>query len=517
MGRKVCLVSAEPLAIEMRGIVKRFPGVLANDHISLQVRQGKIHALLGENGAGKSTLMNILVGLYRPDTGEVYINGTAVHFSSPRDAIQHGLGMVHQHFMLVPTKTVAENMILGQRKPRFLINHREIEEEIADLSKQYGLAVDPRAYIWQLSVGEQQRVEVLKMLYQGAKILILDEPTAVLTPQEVEALFATLKNMVRSDHIVIFISHKLDEVIAIADRVTVLRRGKVVDSIEIADTSKADLARRMVGREVIFRIDKKPADPTDVTISVKGVSCENDRGLPALRNLSLSVRSGEILGLAGVAGNGQTELAEVINGLRPTTQGKVTICGKDLTDQPPALIIDAGVAYIPADRTGVGSAPGLSCSDNLIIKSYRNPPISNRWSLNKQKIRENAEQLIEKFDVQTPDVDTPSRMLSGGNLQKLILAREFSQDPNVIVAIYPSRGLDVGATENVHRLLIEERDQGSAILLISEDLDELLSLTDRLAVIYEGEIVGEVPPEDERVEEIGLLMAGAKLDVDHAH
>ena len=510
-------MSAESFAIDMRGIVKRFPGVLANDHIDLQVQTGEIHALLGENGAGKSTLMNILDGLYRPDSGEVFINGEPVNFSSPKDAIGHGIGMVHQHFMLVPTKTVAENMILGQGRPRFLINHREIEDEIADLSQQYGLAVDPRAYVWQLSVGEQQRVEVLKMLYHGAKILIMDEPTAVLTPQEVESLFATLRSMASSGHTVIFISHKLDEVIAIADRVTVLRRGKVVDAVEIAETSKADLARRMVGREVIFRIDKEPASPQEVILGIDKVSCENDRGLPALRELSLEVRSGEILGLAGVAGNGQTELAEIINGLRPTTGGTVMISGADFTDQAPTSIIDEGVAYIPADRTGVGSAPGLSCSDNLIIKSYRNPPIGNRWSLNQRKIKDHAEELIQKFDVQTPDIDTPSRMLSGGNLQKLILAREFSQNPNVIVAIYPTRGLDVGATENVHRLLIEERDRGSGILLISEDLDELLSLSDRLAVIYEGKIVGEVPPDDERVDEIGLLMAGTKQEVEHAN
>jgi simple sugar transport system ATP-binding protein len=500
------------LAVEMRGIVKRFPGVIANDQVDFLVRQGEIHALLGENGAGKTTLMNVLNGLYKPEEGQVFVNGRLTHFTSPRDAIQDGIGMVHQHFMLVPTQTVAENLILGQRWPRFLINYREIEERIADLSKQFGIAVDPRAKIWQLTVGEQQRVEILKMLYQGAKILIMDEPTAVLTPQEVDDLFVTLRNMTAAGHTIIFISHKLDEVVEISDRVTVLRRGKSVALVETADNTKADLARLMVGREVLFRVEKKTAEPGRATLVLNDVSCQSDRDLPCLKELSLELHSGEIMGIAGVAGNGQTELAEVITGLRPTTGGRIAVMDHDITNKTATAAIGQGVAYIPADRNGVGSAPNLSLAENLIMKNYQRAPVSRGWAINLDAMKAQAKQLIEDFDISAPGIDTPARTLSGGNLQKLILAREFSDDPNVIVAVYPSRGLDVGATENVHSLLIQERDRGAAVLLISEDLDELLSLSDRIVVLYEGRVMGEVPPDDDRVEQIGLMMAGTKME-----
>lgn len=501
---------APPVA-QMTGIVKRFPGVLANDRVDLVVQQGEIHALLGENGAGKSTLMNMLSGLYRPDAGEIRINGRLMQFGSPRDAINAGIGMVHQHFMLVPTQTVAENLILGRPYPRFLLNHDHLNQEIAALSRQFGLAVEPSAKIWQLSVGEQQRVEVLKMLYHGAKILIMDEPTAVLTPQEVVDLFHTLRQMAASGHTIIFISHKLDEVMAIADRVTVLRRGQVTDVVETAHSSKPELARLMVGREVLFHLEKTPAQPGPPMLQLTNITCHNDRGLPALRGLNLTVHAGEVVGLAGVAGNGQTELAEVITGLRPTNSGVLTIHGHDLTNQPAAAAIEQGIAHIPADRTGVGTAPNLSLAENLILKSYRTPPISSGWSLNLATVRQTAAAQIAEFDVKAPNIDVPARMLSGGNLQKLILAREFSLQPKAIVAVYPTRGLDVGAIEAVHRLLIQARDGGAAILLISEDLDELLSLSDRIAVIYEGQIAGETPPEDDRIAEIGLLMAGSRI------
>ena len=506
------LSDSPALAVEMRGIVKQFPGVLANDRVDFSVRRGEIHALLGENGAGKSTLMNILSGLYRPDAGRIFIEGRPVTFHSPRDAIQHGIGMVHQHFMLVATQTVAENLILGQDTPRFVINYPKLEAEIAALSRKHGLDVDPGARIWQLSVGEQQRVEVLKMLYHGAKILVMDEPTAVLTPQEVDGLFETLRSMVATGHTVIFISHKLDEVKAISDRVTVLRRGRVTDVVETKDTSKAELARLMVGREVLFRIEKKPAEPQAPVLQIERVSCLNDRGLPALREFSLTVRAGEIVGLAGVAGNGQNELAEVISGLREATEGRIVIQGRDVTNRPATAAIDAGLAYIPADRVGVGVSPNLSVAENLILKDYRKPPIGNGWALNLAEIKRRAEELVRKFDVKTPDIHTQARLLSGGNMQKLILAREISSRPKAIMAVYPTRGLDVGATEAVHRMLIEERDRGTAILMISEDLDELLSLSDRIAVIYEGQVVGEVPPDDDRVDEIGLLMAGSRAE-----
>lgn len=499
------------LAVEMKGIVKRFPGVIANDQVDFSVRTGEIHALLGENGAGKTTLMNVLNGLYKPEAGEVFVNGRPAHFNSPRDAIRSGIGMVHQHFMLVPTQTVAENLILGQRWPRFFINHREVEERIAELSKQFGMAVDPRAKIWQLTVGEQQRVEILKMLYQGAKILIMDEPTAVLTPQEVNDLFVTLKSMTAAGHTVIFISHKLDEVVEISNRVTVLRRGKAVSLVETAETSKADLARLMVGREVLFRVEKKAAEPGQATLVLSDVSCLSDRDLPCLKELSLELRSGEIVGVAGVAGNGQTELAEVITGLRDVTGGHIQVLDQDITNKPATAAIGQGIAYIPADRNLVGSAPNLTLAENLIMKNYRRSPVSQGWAIDLKKMKAQAQKLIEEFNISAPGTETPARSLSGGNLQKLILAREFSDEPNVIVAVYPSRGLDVGATESVHRLLIQERDRGAAVLLISEDLDELLSLSDRIIVIYEGQIMGEVPPDDDRVEEIGLMMAGTKM------
>jgi len=496
----------------MRGIVKRFPGVLANDHVDFAVRKGEIHALLGENGAGKSTLMNMLNGLYRPDKGQIFINGKPARFSSPRDAISHGIGMVHQHFMLVPTQTVTENLILGQSSPRFYINHRELDTQFTELSRKFGLTIDPGARIWQLSVGEQQRVEILKMLHQGANILIMDEPTAVLTPQEVNDLFDTLRSMASSGHTVVFISHKLDEVVTIADRVTVLQRGRVTATVDGKDSSKTELARLMVGREVLFRVDKKPSEPGPEILTIKNLSCENDRGLPALRNLSLTIHAGEVVGLAGVAGNGQTELAEVITGLRAAQDGQVVVQERDVTNQPAALTIDEGLAYIPADRNGVGSSPNLSLTDNLILKSYRRSPIGAGWRVNLSLARQQAEQLVEQFNVQTPNIDTPARSLSGGNLQKLILAREISRQPKVIVAVYPTRGLDVGAIESVHQMLINERDRGAGILLISEELDELLSLSNRINVIYEGQIIGEVPPEDDQVNNIGLMMAGAKVE-----
>jgi simple sugar transport system ATP-binding protein len=501
--------AAQQPVLQMRGIVKQFPGVLANDHVDLVVYRGEIHALLGENGAGKSTLVNILNGLYRPDAGQIFIDGQPVFLNSPRDAIKHGVGMVHQHFMLVPTLTVAENLILGQ-ETEFVIDYRELEAKVAELSRQFGLEVDPRAKIWQLSVGEQQRVEVLRMLYHGASILIMDEPTAVLTPQEVDDLFKTLREMAATGHTIIFISHKLDEVLAIADRVTVLRRGRVTAVVDTAETDNAELARLMVGRSVLLRVDKEACQPGPLVLKIDNLTASNDRGLPALRNLSLAVHSGEIVGIAGVAGNGQTELAEVVTGLRPVASGHVLVHNHNVTNRPAAASIKQGIAHIPADRTGVGSAPNLGCDDNLIMRSYREAPISKGWSLNLAEIKRQATDLIARFDVKTPGLRTPVRLLSGGNLQKLILARELSREPKAIVAVYPTRGLDVGAIETVHRRLIAERDRGAAILLISEELDELLSLADRIVVIYEGQIVGELPPDEDRVEEIGLLMAGTK-------
>ena len=501
------------LAIEMRGIVKRFPGVLANDHIDLAVKVGEVHALLGENGAGKSTLMNILTGLYHPDEGEIYVDGERVEFGSPKDAIHHGIAMIHQHFMLVPVHSVAENLILGADDSRFLLRPQKIEAEVEELSRRFNLRVDPRAKIWQLSVGEQQRVEVLKMLYRGATILIMDEPTAVLTPQEVEELFHTLREMADSGKTIIFISHKLHEVLEIADRISVLRRGRMEASgIDLEGVTKKDLARLMVGREVLFRIERGTAAPGEPVLKIENLEALDDKGLKALRGVSLQVREGEILALAGVSGNGQRELAETITGLREATGGSVMVQGSEVTNASPGRVLEHGLSFVPEDRIGMGSVPNMDVSENLALRNYRVPPIGNGWVINLLAMREQAEQLVDEFDILTPSIETPSRLLSGGNLQKLILAREISGAPEMLVAMQPTRGLDVGATEAVHRILLAQRDEGAALLIISEDLDEIMALADRIMVIYEGEIMGEMTAVHADIEQIGLMMAGTKAE-----
>jgi ABC-type uncharacterized transport system ATPase subunit len=498
-------------AVEMKGIVKRFPGVLANDCVDFDLRASEIHALLGENGAGKSTLMNVLAGLYRPEEGAIWLHGQSVDLRSPRDAIEQGIGMVHQHFMLVPSQSVAENILLGLDEPRFLMRLPRYEERVAELANEFGLQVVPRAKIWQLSVGEQQRVEILKMLYRGADILIMDEPTAVLAPQEVNDLFQILRAMVAEGKSVVFISHKLGEVLEIADRITVLRKGTVTASgLKPSETTAAELARLMVGRTVLFRIEKEPQEPGEVVLSVESVSADNDKGLLALRGISFQVRAGEVLGLAGVAGNGQGELAEVVTGLRKCNSGRVLVRGQVVSNQPARLAIERGVAHIPEDRKEVGTAPNLSITRNLILKSYRKPPIARGPIVDYLVARDHAEELKEGYDISAPSVSTPVRYLSGGNLQRVILAREISAGPGLMIAMQPTRGLDVGAIEGVQRLLLDLRHSGTAVLLISEELDEVIALSDRIAVIYEGEIVGELVGEvsDGDRERIGLMMTG---------
>jgi simple sugar transport system ATP-binding protein len=503
-------MTQSPLAVEMQNITVRFPGVLANDRVNFTLQQGEVHALLGENGAGKSTLMNVLSGLYRPTEGSMRIFGQPASFNSPRDAIARGIGMVHQHFMLVPTQTVTENILLGLETPRFFLNLNKYNQETVRLQQQFGLRVAPTAKIWQLSVGEQQRVEILKILYRGAEILIMDEPTAVLAPTEIEELIATMRAMTEQGKSIIFISHKLDEVTAVADRVTVLQRGKVTaEGIAMAGVSKADLARLMVGREVVFTVQKEAQAAGQVVLAVTDVAAENDKGLPALRGVSLAVRSGEILGIAGVAGNGQSELAEVITGLRPCS-GSITINGREVANAPPIQAIRRGMAHIPEDRLQVGVAPNLSITDNTIMKSYRHSPIGNGWTVNFPLARRRAEELKARYDILAPSVDIAAGKLSGGNLQKVILAREISAGPQVMIAVQPTRGLDVGAIEAIQTLLLEQRRAGAATLLISEELEELLTLSDRIAVIYEGQIMGVVPAAEADINEIGLMMTGQR-------
>jgi general nucleoside transport system ATP-binding protein len=494
----------------MRGITKRFPQVVANDRVDFSVDAGEIHVLLGENGAGKSTLMKILYGFYQPDAGEIRVRGTPRRFRSPRDALRCGIGMVFQQFMLVPSLSVLENVLLNLPGTGWRIDERGAAARLAEEASRHGLAVDPAARVWQLSVGEQQRVEILKLLVRGAEVLILDEPTSVLTPQETSDLFATLRRLAAEGHAVVIITHKLSEVMAVSTHVTVLRGGRRVGTVRTEDTSPRGLARMMVGRETLERVRREPVDTGPEILEASGLSAENDRGLPALRGVSLGVRGGEIVGVAGVAGNGQRELGEIVAGLRRPTRGSVRIAGRDSTRASPLEVIASGVAHIPEDRMGAGVAPRLSVADNLVLKSYRDGRFGRGPLLNHAAIGSHARELIAKFEIQTPGPDTPVHTLSGGNLQRLILAREISARPRAILAFHPTRGLDIGATDAVHRLLLDQRRAGAAVLLISEDLDEILLLSDRIAVLFGGELMGTLRTEEASVEEIGLLMGGAR-------
>ena len=495
----------------MRGITKRFPGVLANDRVDFEAAVGEVHALLGENGAGKSTLSNILTGLYRPDDGEIFLYGEPIQLHAPRDALEAGISMVHQHFRLVEPFTVAENVVLGDHRGEgraFRFRRRSIERRVAELSSRYGLAVEPRARIWQLSLGEQQRVEILKALYREARILILDEPTAVLTPQEAEVLFETLREMARDGRTVVFISHKLHEVKAVADRVTVLRDGRAIATVDAADATPRSLAALMVGRELRGGGTPAVRAAGDVVLEVEDVWAPGDRGGAAVKGVSFTVREGEIVAVAGVAGNGQLELAETVAGLRGPTRGVVRVRGTPLRAGDPRAAIAARVAYVPEDRLGTGLSPSISIASNLVLKSYRESPASRGPLLRPRAIRDHAIELIGRYRIAAPGPTAPVRLLSGGNLQKVVLAREFSGRPQLVLAASPTRGLDVGAIETVHAYLRDAAANGLAVLLVSEDLDEILTLADRIAVLYEGAVVGETTRAEANVEEIGLLMAG---------
>lgn len=499
--------------LEMRGIVKQFPGVLANDHVNFEVRGGEVHALLGENGAGKSTLMKILYGLYQPDEGQILVNDRPVRIDSPNDAIRQGIGMIHQHFMLVPSLTVAENVALGLPSTRGLLTDLDVvSSRVTELSKSYGLQVYPDRYVWQLAVGEQQRVEIVKALYRDVSLLILDEPTAVLTPQEVDDLFVTLRQMAQEGHALIFISHKLHEVLDISDEVTVLRDGQVVGSVPTSEATKESLARMMVGRDVVLQRHKDPVEIGAPRLVLDNLWARSDRETDALRAVSLEVRSGEILGIAGVSGNGQRELAEVISGLRLPEKGTVSLDGADITGRSPDVLRAAGLSFIPEERMRDGAIKDFTVAENLILQDHSDEPYAQGIFLNFRAIAQRSAELIDDFDVKTPSQETSLKSLSGGNIQKLILARELSRQPGVLIASQPTRGVDIGATEYIHQRLLDQRTKGTATMLISEDLDEVLALSDRIAVMYEGEIMGVVDRDEATVEQLGLMMAGVRPD-----
>jgi simple sugar transport system ATP-binding protein len=499
----------EPV-LEVRGVTKTFPGVIANEDVSLTLAQGEIHCLLGENGAGKSTLVNVIFGLYQPDVGEVHVRGERVRFSGSADAIAHGIGMVHQHFQLIPVFTVAENVMLGDELTRgrlALLDRAEARRRIIELSERYGLAIDPDAVVGELSVGEQQRVELIKALFREADILILDEPTAVLTPGEVDDFFAVVATLIEQGKSIIFITHKLREVLAVADRITVLRNGRVVGSADPATATEQSLANLMVGRDVVFQVEKGPAEPGEVMMQVRGLRVEDDRGVQTVNELDLEVRAGEILGLAGVEGNGQRELVEALTGMRAKAGGSVTVDHTDITRLSPRQITELGVGHIPEDRNKHGIVGSFTIADNLVLNRYHRSPFTRRWLRRHEAIAEEARRLVEEFDIRTPGITVPVDNLSGGNKQKVIVARELSHAVRVLVAAQPTRGLDVGSIEFIHQQIISLRDKGAGVLLVSAELDEILQLSDRIGVLYRGRLVGMFDREEVTREQLGYLMA----------
>jgi simple sugar transport system ATP-binding protein len=498
--------------LEMKGITKRFPNVVANEDVDVELYPGEVLALLGENGAGKSTLMNVLAGMYRADEGEIFIRGKRVEIDSPKDAMLLGIGMVHQNFMLVDTMTVAENIILGLPDLPFVPDMADVHDRIRQLSERYNLQVDPETRIWQLSVGEQQRVEILKLIYRGAEILILDEPTAVLTPQESKELNGILQQMTAEGKSAIFITHKMEEVIAFSDWVRVLNKGRLVTVKQTAKTNPQELARLMVGRDVLFRLEKKDREPGEVALELTDVSANDDKGLQALSGISFTIHCGEILGVAGVAGNGQKQLVEILTGLRNVSDGKIRIFNEDKTNKSPLDIINSGVSHIPADRIARGVAGDMSVANNLAMKCYRKPPLVKKGFLHPARILDLAHRMIDLFRIDTPTPQTHAKFLSGGNIQKTILAREIDACRGLLVAAYPARGLDVGATEFVRKQMIEQSEAGTAVLLVSEDLEELVTVADRIAVLFEGRIMGILPSSEADTETLGMMMAGVTLE-----
>lgn len=511
--KDVSIVTEEEFVIEMRNITKSFGTFKANDQINLQVEKGEIHALLGENGAGKSTLMNVLSGLLEPTSGEILMSGEVINITSPTKANQLGIGMVHQHFMLVDAFTVTENIVLGNEPSQFgMLNRKEARAEILRVSEQYGLQVDPDAYVRDISVGMQQRVEILKTLYRGAEVLIFDEPTAVLTPQEIDELINIMHGLVKEGKSIILITHKLDEIKAVADRCTVIRRGKGIGTVDVADVSSQQLADMMVGREVSFKTDKKAANPQEVVLSVENIVVKENRGIEAVKNLSLEVRAGEILGIAGIDGNGQSELIQALTGLRKVESGHIYLGGDEITNLRPRKITEAGVGHVPEDRHKYGLILEMTLAENIALQTYYQEPMSQMGVLNYSEINDHARDLIKEFDVRTVSEVVPAKALSGGNQQKAIIAREISRDPELLIVANPTRGLDVGAIEFIHKRIIEQRDNFKAVLLVSFELEEILNVSDRIAVLHDGEIVGIVNANETSEQELGLLMAGSSLE-----
>ena len=499
--------------IEMRDITKVFGEFVANDKINLHLRKGEIHALLGENGAGKSTLMNMLAGLLEPTSGEIVVNGQVVKLDSPSKAASLGIGMVHQHFMLVEAFTVAENIILGSELTKNgVLDIARATREINELSERYGLAVNPSAKVADISVGAQQRVEILKTLYRGADILIFDEPTAVLTPSEIDELMAIMKNLVKEGKSIILITHKLDEIRAVSDRVTVIRRGKSIETVEIAGATNADLAEMMVGRSVSFKTEKQEAQPKEVILSIKDLVVNENRGVPAVKNLSLDVRAGEIVGIAGIDGNGQSELIQAITGLRKIESGSVELKGQSIVGLHPRQITELSVGHVPEDRHRDGLVLEMMISENIALQTYYKEPLSKKGILNYTNIIDYAKKLMQEFDVRAASEIVSASALSGGNQQKAIIAREIDRNPDLLIVSQPTRGLDVGAIEYIHKRLIQERDNGKAVLVVSFELDEILNVSDRIAVIHDGKIQGIVTPETTNKQELGVLMAGGELE-----
>ena len=500
------------VVISMKDIVKKFGDFVANDHINLTVHKGEVHAILGENGAGKSTLMNVLCGLYKPTSGQIFINGKEVQFSSPKNAIDMGIGMVHQHVMLIQPFTVTDNIILGVEPTKGLVvDKKTAREKVMELSERYAMKVDPDARIEDISVGMQQRVEILKVLYRGADTLILDEPTASLTPQEIEGLMEIISNLTADGKSVILITHKLKEITACSDYCTIIRQGKYIDTVKVDGVNENELAAMMVGREVNFRVEKKEQEPGEVVLDVKNLHAKDYRDVEIVKGLNLQVRRGEIVGLAGVDGNGQTELVEVLTGLRKGESGEVKVLGKDLFNKSPHDTFEGGISSIPADRQKHGLILEFSNEDNLILQHFEEEPFARKGILNRKAIREHATELIEKFDIRPRGCEeAPSGTLSGGNQQKVIIAREVTNDKDLLIAVNPTRGLDVGAIEFVHKYLVEQRNKNRAVLLVSFELDEIMSLSDRIEVIFDGQITGSVPGKDADEKELGFMMAGGK-------